>query len=294
MTDERDVLERLAEANPVPPQTVAGARHTEASRRLLDSILSSTPPRRRPHRVAGAVAAVILLAGTALFAILHPAPQSRVGPVTATGVLRHVAMVASSRPAPVTGDVEYTQTSERSVITYASDQGTYSVIANKTKEQWVAPDGSGFVRTTYDPDVFVSEADQAAWQDAGSPDLGRPGTSVHTFAQGELHYEQTASLPTEPAPLADAIKQRVQSEQIPQAPAMLAFIGDLLAQPSATPALRASLYRVAAGLEGVKLSPDVTDDAGRQGTAVSIEYLRGGLREEETLIFHPQSSALPE
>jgi hypothetical protein len=294
MTDERDILQRLAELNPVPPESVAAPRDLEAKRRILDSVLASVPRRRRPRRVAGAVAAVMILAGTALFAVLHSASQSRVGPMTATAVLRNVAMVASTRAASGAGDVEYTQTSERSLITYGSDQGSYSVVASETKEQWVAPDGSGFLRTTSEPDAFVSSADQVAWQDAGSPDLGRPGTSAHAFAPSELHYQQTAALPTDVGSLAQVIQERVRDEHIPQAPAVLGEIGELLAQPSASPALRASLYRVAADLPDVKVSPGVTDDAGRQGIGVSIEYLHSGLSEEESLIFDPQTSALLE
>jgi hypothetical protein len=103
-------------------------------------------------------------------AVIRPTGQPQIGNQTAPAVLHHVAMVAASELADTTGDVEYTKTSERSLITYVTDQGSYSVIATETNERWVAPDGSGLIPTS-EPDAFASEADRAACDAAGSPDL---------------------------------------------------------------------------------------------------------------------------
>jgi hypothetical protein len=43
--------------------------------------------------------------------------------------------------------------------------------------------------------------------------------------------------------------------QIPEVPAMLEYIGDLVSEPSASPELRAALYQVAAGFQEWSFSP---------------------------------------
>jgi hypothetical protein len=294
MSEDRDLIGRLAELNPVPIERVTGEADSQAAHDLLAEILSSPPVSRRPRRIAAWAPAAVLALAIAVVAVLRPAGQPEIANRTARAVLRHVAMVAASEPADTTGDVEYTKTSERSLITYVTDQGSYSVIATETNERWVASDGSGLIRTTSAPDTFVSEADRAAWEAAGSPDLGRPGTKVHRFGPGELHYEDTSALPTDPAALAEVIRGHVRKEQIPEAPAMLEYIGELLSVPSASPELRASLYQVAAGLPGVEFQPNAQDDAGRLGTAVSIEYSQGGVRQEQSLVFEMDTSRLLE
>jgi hypothetical protein len=65
-------------------------------------------------------------------------------------------------------------------------------------------------------------------------------------------------------------------------------IGELLAQGDASPRLRAALFEVAAGLEGVELVGDDTDPLGRQGIAVAID----GAGARTQLVFEPDSSTL--
>jgi hypothetical protein len=62
----------------------------------------------------------------------------------------------------------------------------------------------------------------------------------------------------------------------------------LLARPITPPALRAALFRVLAGLEGIRVLGPVTDEAGRRGIAVAITV--NGVRHE--LIFDPHSTLL--
>lgn len=65
-------------------------------------------------------------------------------------------------------------------------------------------------------------------------------------------------------------------------------VGDLLRNTDASPALRAALYRAAAGLPGVQLLGTATTHAGAHGLALAIDDR--GLRRE--LIFNPHTSAL--
>jgi hypothetical protein len=62
----------------------------------------------------------------------------------------------------------------------------------------------------------------------------------------------------------------------------------MLARPITPPALRATLFRVLARLEGIRALGTMTDEAGRRGTAVAITF--DGVRHE--LIFDPGSSLL--
>jgi len=62
----------------------------------------------------------------------------------------------------------------------------------------------------------------------------------------------------------------------------------LLARPITPPALRAALFRVLGGLEGIQALGPATDDKGRRGTAVAITF--DGVRHE--LLFDPDSSLL--
>jgi hypothetical protein len=62
----------------------------------------------------------------------------------------------------------------------------------------------------------------------------------------------------------------------------------LLARPVTPPTLRATLFRVLARLEGIRLLGTTTDEKGRSGTAVAITF--DGVRHE--LIYDPGSSLL--
>jgi hypothetical protein len=54
--------------------------------------------------------------------------------------------------------------------------------------------------------------------------------------------------------------------------ALVDVIGQLLAQPLASPELRSALYRIAGALNGVEIKERVPDRAGRVGTAITAGY----------------------
>jgi hypothetical protein len=298
MSDNRDLLEWLADLDPVPEKSVAGAVHSTEARELLERIHALEPDasptsrvkRRYAWRRLSAVAAALLV-GILIWQSIGGENGQRAA--SASDVLKRAAVVAFSQTAE-TGDVEYTKTLERSLITYGIGPDGYSVVATEAKEMWVAPDGSGFVRNVAQPDVFPGPTERVAWEAAGSPDLGRPGTRAHTFDAGQLHYTKLNAYPIDPTALEQALQDHVHKAPPPNSVQMLSLIGDLLAEPGASPALQAALYRVAAQLPGVELLGDVTDDAGRPGTAVGIEYTDGGVKQRDTLIIDPHTSALLE
>src|SRR5205085_10637482 len=73
---------------------------------------------------------------------------------------------------------------------------------------------------------------------------------------------------------------------------MFTLVGDTLRETNASPQLRSALYQVAATIPGVELVGTVTDQAGRQGTAVGLTSGGAGGPIQHQLIFDPDTSAL--
>ena len=71
---------------------------------------------------------------------------------------------------------------------------------------------------------------------------------------------------------------------------MFTLVGDALRESDASPALRASLYEVAARIPGVELVGPATDRVGRHGVAVA--YVDGKIHERHELIFDPRTATL--
>src|SRR5262249_8527275 len=81
-----------------------------------------------------------------------------------------------------------------------------------------------------------------------------------------------SKLPTDPAQLAAMISSR-KIEGGPPGPAEdFVQVGDLLRESDASPELRAALFKVAAGIPGVKLLGTVTGTDGRSGTAIAFPH----------------------
>jgi hypothetical protein len=116
------------------------------------------------------------------------------------------------------------------------------------------------------------------------------GTSNTWAAPGCLGIDPVplGKLPTDPKLLrARLLTGKVEGG--PPGPAeAFTQVGDLLRETDASPALRAALYRAAAGLRGVRNLGIVTDQLGRRGIALAIDS--AGIRHE--LIFSTTTSAL--
>ena len=164
----------------------------------------------------------------------------------------------------------------------------YSVLMPVTREIWIGPDGSGRLLETNGTPTFLTPHDKAVWEAAGRPSLDGGKTSDEAFGRGGLYYLDLSKLPTDTA----ALRRLIVERKIEGGPAgdaeTFTIIGDLLRETYASPALRAALYQVAAGLPGVELIGTVKDEAGRTGIAVG--YTSNGYRQE--LIFDPTTAAL--
>lgn len=179
------------------------------------------------------------------------------------------------------------------------------------KEVWTAPDGKTRVRETLVGVEFLSPADQQRWEEAGSPppfayDPGEhrvrrdaSGRPLKEFASRNwrgrhafVNVPKLARLPTEPEALRLAIEGLPPgSPPSPAATRRGAVTGErlleILAEPISSPALRTAAFRALAELPGISLEHDVTDDAGRRGSALTWVRDRGFGQE---LIFDPRTA----
>lgn len=245
-------------------------------------------------------ALVLVAAGLLVMPLLTPVLTTTVWPGAsrqdaAARVLSALAEVAAAQPAEQTAPVagyRYTRSEGAHLVTVAGPNApSFSVLVPRTRELWIAPDGSGRLRETAGQPIFLGERDRARWEAAGRPQV--VFTYNRDFGPGELRYEDLSDLPTDPAALAAVIRQRATLPSGPPVDVeMFVIVGDLLRETAAPPALRAALYRVAARIPGVELVGSVTDRAGRRGVAVAKTTSHFGGKQRMVLIFDPATSAL--
>jgi hypothetical protein len=189
-------------------------------------------------------------------------------------------------------------------------------------ETWWALDGELRVRETNGRPQFLTPAERAAWVAAGRPELTlpdrkrteNPGTSDRSDGWLPMTYEQIVDLPTDPARLTDVLSERIYAGQpngscptppdldvaairCPHRPVTdLDLFGAIvfLATHYPLPAeLRSALYQALTRLDGIELTSEVTDLAGRRGVGVTIADVPGGaLRERVEMIFDPATGRL--
>lgn len=277
-SDEPDAEDRIAE---------------QVARRRLRREMSKAPRRHRrrwpvpvPVTVAAGLAAVIF-AGVAL---LPGREASAPAPASAAIVLQRAAQVATQRPPePYPGPHQYLylKLQEAWTVWGAQNGSGFAYRTIDTQQDWVAPNGSGRQRLIYDgPPRFPTARDKAAWLAAGRPIIAVPSLDG-TYPPGGYpagNQVDPAGLPTDPRQLLHAIVKRFESGKFDPVKTFLAV--STLLQDSGSPALRAALYRMVAGLRGVQLLGRQTDPLGRRGVMVGI--VGSGVREE--LLFDPATS----
>ena len=290
-----DLLERLAAANPVPNEVLRGLSMGPAARELFDRAVESdlepdTQVVRSRRAVPRRVVTAALIAAVALIATQLLPGGSRSG-ASAAELLRRTARVAGSRTLPTPMPFAYVHfvTAER--FTSVSDLGPWSAILPIEEEHWVTADGSGRVVSRTGAPTFLGLRDEARYEASGAPPLGGKQDD-HTFGPGGLGLDDTSGLPTDPDQLAAVIRDRAGTSGRADASRMLTMVGELLSQGNASPELRAALYRVAAGIDGVELVGAVTDPEGREGMAVAVSSDDQGAPIRTTMIFDPTTSQL--
>lgn len=286
--DERDPLIRgLGEVNPVPPGRTAGAHESPDAVDLLARIPDSVGRSRRARRVAAALVLVVVLAALATVVLVR-----QEGPATATELLRDASMVAADQPHEASlGRYLYMRTRVQQLVVAGPQGDAWSYVLPIDEETWIAPDGSGRVRSVFGPVRFLGPRDQQRWEAAGSPELAG-GESDDVLPEGSLTYEDLGQLPTDPTSLRAQLVEDVEAEGLPVNVGVFLRIAELLARGDAGPDLRSSLYEVVAQLPGVELAGEVIDPVGRPGVGVAMSYRQAGTPLRALMIFDEQTTEL--
>jgi hypothetical protein len=309
--DEIELLRSLGRETPPPEQ---GTK--QAARATLLAHVAAKPSREhwlpglsvrfgRPRLLAavGALAIVVVLASGIL--------PVGLGPDSATAAaLNRAADIAAMQPAGASDGYRHTKAEGAYLQGIGGSpehpNGVWALV-RVNREIWIKPDGSGRVIESRSEPIWFGPADRAAWEAEGSPDFHIAPHSDTTFGPtpsgvdpwtpqiwpGSLYYQDVDSLPTDVGALRHLIDERAVVNGSATDYERFTIVGDLLRETVGAPAVRATLYRVAAGLSDVELMGSVTDRAGRMGTAVSMTNAQSsrGL-ERRTLIFDPETSAL--
>jgi hypothetical protein len=172
----------------------------------------------------------------------------------------------------------------RKVVTYAygpeGDGANWPLFVERdVARSWYRADDSGRIASDGQLTYF-SEADRQADQGLGDT----PVPSDHTYGPGQYPQDvgDLSSLSTDPAVLLGQLRDRSgvtgTSPEPPISPGpgqaddtgmLWGVIQSLIDAPEATPAQRAALFEVAAGLQGVHVTEGATDPVGRPATLLA-------------------------
>ncbi len=231
---------------------------------------------------AGGVA-VVLIAGGVLLSVGLPGGAT----ASAAPILREAAGIALKQPAPPTlaeGQYLYVKSFNTDLtIVNRGEEDSYTALFSTDREVWMGQQSVLRTSAAGEPQ-FPTEADRQSWIDAGSPDL------IGGTAEMPLGEAAPLDLPTDPDELFDRLKQEAEGAGPGLYEEMFVLVGDNLRESLASPEQRAALYEVAARLPGVILVGTVTDSAGREGVAVSMDDDQAHIR--CTLIIDTDTSAL--
>jgi hypothetical protein len=246
----------------------------------------------------------------------------------AVKVLITAAVAAAREPEPAFGQGKYWYVRERGTkvgtnLDQAGSSKSFFYRIPYDNETWWAIDGDTRYRETLGRAQLLGPAERAVWVANGRPKL--PGPEVRTNEERlrdrsdgwlPLTYEQIIELPTDPARLTDVLSERLYAGQpngscpIPPdwdrrrplgpCPHRPVTDGDrfgaivFLVTHYPLPAeLRSALYQALTRLDGIELTGEVTDLAGRRGVGVTIGSPdRSRVPRRSVLIFDPASGRL--
>jgi hypothetical protein len=298
----------------------------------LDARRKARQARRRRLLPAGAAIAAVLATALVAQLLLHdPTPVTQdqdavlaTAEPAAVKVLTTAAAAAARAPEPALGPGKYWYVRERGTSVGGNEDqfGTPKSFHYRTpydNETWWAPDGMLRTRQSFGRPRFLSPADRDVWVANGRPEL--PGPSVHLIDEGPgisdrsdgwlpMTYEQIVELPTDPAQLSDVLSERIYAGQpngscpVPLGPDgrcphrpvtdldRYGAIVFLLTNYPLPAQLRSALYQALTRLDGIELTGEVTDLAGRRGVGVTIGPTEEKLPRRTVLIFDPATGRL--
>jgi hypothetical protein len=298
----------------------------------LDAGRKARQARRRLLPAGAAIAAVLATALVAQLVFHDPAPVMReqkdvlaAAEPAAVKVLTTAAAAAARAPEPAFGPGKYWYVRERGtrVGTNFDQVGSPKSFYFRTpydNETWWALDGESRTREALGRPRFLSPAERDVWVANGRPELPgpsvhvndeRPGTSDRSDGWLPMTYEQIVELPTDLAQLRDVLSERLSAGQpdgscptplgpdgrCPHRPVTdldrYGAIVFLLTNYPLPAQLRSALYQALTRLDGIELTGEVTDPAGRRGVGVTL----GPAKEEKlprrtVLIFDPATGRL--
>jgi hypothetical protein len=301
--NEQEAMARLAAANPVPDHLATGSGPSSQAKFCLRTVLAQTPARpappprgRRPARFVLIPAVLITVAGAGVVAVQH-LRSDRVPPPPATQVAAPATIFAAaaeqaqrSREAGqfrhVTGTVGR--------VVHVDSAGGYNVIrVDSVQSVWPAGGrpGEGWLAVGEQGSSVrpLTAADAAAYRADGAPDATRlpreSGTGRWPDLADDPEFDgRVADLPVDPAGAARAMVDRVAGDGgsrtgDPPSPGpadvdgwlfrectrLLDTFTDLLAGAD-----RAKVFRILAGLTGVRTLAAPTDPMGRP--AIGLAY----------------------
>lgn len=260
-------LRLVEEANPVPTSGLTADESARAELLLQDLTAASGPARpvagRRGTRARALVGGTIVLLAAALGGgLLATAPAS------AEQVLLQAASNAALQQ-PV-GEGRYW---------YVRTESDTSVTIPHQREVWLAREG-GVLRDEFFA-AEVAESEGSAVLDPALvryQDLGQhadvPGGSSTTLFGGNVAvtWDELDELPAGPEELSALLTERMTDTSHGHAYDLWDAATGLLRESPARPELRRTLWEVIASIPGVTLDGPTTDAAGRDGTAVSVDF----------------------
>lgn len=173
--------------------------------------------------------------------------------------------------------------------------GKYSVLIPQRREIWIAPDGSGRLKSTPGNPIFFGLHDRAEWADRP---VDRPTDEVQPA--GSLWYEDLSSLPTDPTELSKAILDKLAATSPGNAnddQGLLDAARDMLKETVAPAEIRRAVFDMLMSMPAIK-HQDAKDRLGRPGVSfwldssgevamrltLFLDREQGLLGEEQTLL----------
>src|SRR5689334_11356454 len=234
---ELDLLRSL----PAPIVRPSDEARRRARERLKGHIERDRPVRRR--RMLGP--AVVLAAAVVALAAFASIGGRGTSSASAAPLLHRMASVAGAQKAyqPLTaGHFWYAKW----VVGWLSGGNGWNELNPGVRESWLAPDGSGYIHERWQKPTFPTAADRQGWIAAGRPE-GNPRQD-----SARLTPSPQRQLPADPDALYATIHDEAVGHGNSTNPEMFTLVADALRGPT-SPALRASLYNVAARIPGVEL-----------------------------------------
>ncbi|MFF1677957.1 CU044_5270 family protein [Streptomyces sp. NPDC058256] len=264
-----ETLEAAGRVDPPSPSAVAAAQ--AAVREAVARDMAAVPRQRRGRvRRRSAVAALAVAAVTAAV-LVYPTVSVDGGPpaasANAAAFLQHVADAAADESKPAT-DAPYW----------------------KVRARYTHPGGKADIQTTWFSRTAVILEQGPGGRDSGACRDGfcyfpEPRGMVWTIGKTKLTWDELGKLPTDPA----ALKTRLLGDSADNTATtgiLYNSIVQLLATAPSSPQLRAALFEILAGMDGVRLVGPAKGSAGRQGTAVEWQ----GPELHHRLIVDPDTS----